>query len=70
MTDAVSVFFWSFSNDFFEDTCEIVDVRDSAMLCNGLNLHIGSIQQQDAVLNSFAIDIFCKRDSCFFTKEC
>ena len=66
----VAVFFWCSAYDFFKSLCEVIHVWNPAALCNRLDLHMGGIEQEDAVFYPLAVYIFGQCGSGFFFEKC
>lgn len=68
LRNPIPIFFRCFPYILLENLCEIIDVRNPAVLRDRLNLHTAGIEEEQRVFHPFLVDVIGQCLPGFFFK--
>ena len=67
--NTLAIFLGCFADVFFKDFGKVIDIRNSAVLRDCLDLRIGCIQEKKSLINPFAIYIIRQSGTGILSKQ-
>lgn len=67
--DAFTVQFWCDAGSLFEQAAEIIDVRDTALLCNRFCWKLSHDEELLCLVDALTVDVVSQWDADFFLEQ-
>lgn len=67
--DAFTVQFWCDAGSLLEQTAEIIDVRDAALLCDRFGWELGHDEELLCLVDALAVDVVSQWDADFLLEQ-